>query len=977
MSESELTLGPYAMLRKIGAGGMGEVWLARDPRLERQVALKLLPPALRDDPERRQRLLREARAAAKLSHPNITAIHEVGEAEGRDYIAFEYVEGQTLEELVRERRLPLAELIDLALQLADALAYAHERGVIHRDLKASNVIVTPRGHPKLLDFGLAKLLGEEGASSARKDTTLTTAGVIFGTPQAMSPEQALGRPVDQRSDVFSFGSLLYEMACGQPAFRGGTVMEVMDAVIHAEPAEILRLRPDLPAELAGIVSRAMRKDPAERYPSFAGLVADLKHFKRRSESGLAPVARARRPLAPAVLVGVLGLGAALAWMLLGRGAHEPDRVPEGTPKGSIAVIGFELDGDSPWTPDGPGLERVLTSLVTTALAEAGGIDVASGSKVAACVRQAGPPDGGALDAAHAVEAARLAGVDLVLAGRVLARGERLSSTAELVDVASGKRLTALRREAESGQGLFALAAGLATDVRACLGLTRPGAPGIDLATERTDVPEAYRALVAGEQAIEEGRLTEACRHLERATGVDPAFAFAHARLGLAREWEGDLDGAVRAYQTALAHTERLPERWERLVRAAALRHEGDTPRAFAELTTLIDAGNAMPEAYSTLGELLTHDSRREDPLGAREAFLHALDLDPNLRLVLRPIVHHTLVLGDTRVLVDLLKRLRWQKAPPAGIAAVELGLDLARRDAAAVAARIEAAGREADDLEEYRWSLVALGRLDDLGTVLAARIPSSDSPGRFEQLDYEADLALRRGRLREAVRLDLEACACLGAPERVPRFSSRPTWTLLEAARTKLLLGEPLDEVCTLVERALELDPFGLRPLFWKIRWLAEAGRLAEAEAERKRMLGLAAQASGPVAQSWLRLASTLVSLAKGDLARARTDLAIPPPPGTASWTHLQLVHAWVAHAAGEVDAEVAAWQRALEAARGPTEVEHDLELHALYGLADAEERAGRSTEARTHGRELLSAWGASTEPGVALLEDARRRWGP
>src|SRR5262245_6579051 len=219
-------LGPYTLLSKIGAGGMGEVYLARDPRLERDVAIKLLPQALRGDPQRRLRFLREARAVAKLTHPHITAIHDVGESDGHDFIAFEYVDGRTLADLLAERRPSLEELVDLALPLADAIAYAHERGVLHRDIKPNNVMVTSRGQPKLLDFGLAKRLEEGDAAKGKQASMLTEEGVICGTPKAMSPEQALGHAVDARSDIFSFGSLLHEMATGRPAFAGATPMGV-------------------------------------------------------------------------------------------------------------------------------------------------------------------------------------------------------------------------------------------------------------------------------------------------------------------------------------------------------------------------------------------------------------------------------------------------------------------------------------------------------------------------------------------------------------------------------------------------------------------------------------------------------------------------------------------------------------------------------------------------------------------------------
>src|SRR5262245_40250379 len=338
------TLGAYSLARMLGAGGMGEVYLARDPRLERDVALKVLPEKLRNDPERRQRLLREARAVAKLAHPNITAIHEIGEAEGRDYIAFEYVEGRTLDELVRSRPLSLGELVDLALPLADALGYAHERGVIHRDLKAANVMVSSRGHPKLLDFGLAKVVREDDLAPRKQSTTLTLQGAIFGTPQAMSPEQALGRMVDARSDIFSFGSLLYEMAAGRPAFSGATPMEILDAVIHAEPRNLASVRADLPPEFAAIVAKALRKDPLERYQHMADLAADLRHFKRTTDSALVPPSSARSPR------GLLLAGAAAAALLLALvysrrlGRAELDGPPASAADlaaASVGVLGFE------------------------------------------------------------------------------------------------------------------------------------------------------------------------------------------------------------------------------------------------------------------------------------------------------------------------------------------------------------------------------------------------------------------------------------------------------------------------------------------------------------------------------------------------------------------------------------------------------------------------------------------------------------
>jgi serine/threonine protein kinase len=233
------TLGSYELIRLLGRGGMGEVFLARDPRLGREVALKVLPKELAESPRRRERFEREARAAAGLKHPNITTIHDMGEAEAEHFITFEYVEGQTLESLLARGPLPFERIFNLALAMAEALDYAHSKGVVHRDLKPSNVMVSDLGIPKILDFGLAKVMPEASASSeAPTVSKLTRDGVVLGTVAYMSPEQALGRDVDPRSDIFSFGSLLYEMLSGKPAFTGATTTEVLNAVLNHAPVPL-------------------------------------------------------------------------------------------------------------------------------------------------------------------------------------------------------------------------------------------------------------------------------------------------------------------------------------------------------------------------------------------------------------------------------------------------------------------------------------------------------------------------------------------------------------------------------------------------------------------------------------------------------------------------------------------------------------------------------------------------------------------
>jgi serine/threonine protein kinase len=282
----------YEVESQLGQGGMGVVYRARDTRLDRPVALKVLMSELTGDPERQQRFLREARAAAAVTHPAIAQIYDVDEADGITFIAMELVEGQTVRKLIEGRDLDLQSAVDIALQVSEGLARAHEAGIVHRDIKSDNIMVTRDGHAKILDFGLAKLLDPEPGSvdqdSARETLTKTRAGVVLGTISYMSPEQARGRAVDPRSDIFSLGIVLYEMVTGELPFHGASALDTLHAIAYEEIRPVTVVRKNLPGDVHRVVSRCLRKRPEDRYPSSESLAADLKILKRDIESGIQP-----------------------------------------------------------------------------------------------------------------------------------------------------------------------------------------------------------------------------------------------------------------------------------------------------------------------------------------------------------------------------------------------------------------------------------------------------------------------------------------------------------------------------------------------------------------------------------------------------------------------------------------------------------------------------------------------------------------
>jgi serine/threonine protein kinase/Tfp pilus assembly protein PilF len=959
----------YKILEKLGEGGMGIVYKAQDTKLDRIVALKFLPQHLTSDSVEKERFVQEAKAASALNHPNITTIYEIDEFEGQMFIAMEYCEGKTLKQVIEKEALSVKKGLDIGIQICEGLTIAHEKGIVHRDIKSANIMLTPRGQVKIMDFGLAKLKGA---------TKLTDTRSTLGTAAYMSPEQAQGEEVDQRSDIFSFGVVLYELLTGRLPFEGEHQAAIIYSIINEEPQPVARFNNQVSAKLEDIVFKALAKDKEERYQHIDDLLADLRREKKSLEyiktaqiPKEAVALKPKKKLLPFIVPASIVFIIALVFLVLKPFKFEI--VPEkkaAAEENTLAIMYFENLVDR---EDKERLGEIVTNLLITGLSESKYLNVVSSQRLYDILKLLGKEGVKVIDKNDASQVATKAGAKWMLLGNILQVEPQVILTSQLVEVESGRVLSSERITGEPGEKIFAIVDKLTVAVKKDLSLPaqaqKEETPKV--ADVTTHSPEAYRYYLEGVDYFYKVYYTEAEKSFRKALEYDSTFAMAYYWLAIIKT--GGEQKALVA--KAVQYSDRVSQKEKYYIKCLEAGTSGNQMQEIKALEKIIEQYPDEKEAYFMLATVYQVQLRKyEQAIGCLNK---AIAIDPLYKIAYNLLAYAYNDIGD-------FEKSIWAINKYISLAPDEANPYDTRADLYAYNGKLDQA------IESYKKALeikpdfyASLAKLGDMylfkkeytqaDSCFKALSSSSEKLYRSSGRLYLSLIPLYQGKFEDALKILDDGIAAdrmeqaEGAANAAKHLFKAQIY---EEKRNMILALEEAETVIEILKKVESGDPVNRRDYYAYL--LAQSGKIKEAE-EIAQTLKKDIEEKNQTMMYQYWLASGRIEQIKGNTNIAvnyleKVDKEAPTP--------LFVVRVLLSEAylgSGKIGEAVAELERALSRYDDSRVNSPIWAVKAYYLLGLAYEKSGWNAKAIEKYEEFLDIW-KNADPGIPEVQDAKER---
>jgi len=961
------TVSHYKILEKLGEGGMGVVYKAQDTKLDRIVALKFLPQHLTSDPVEKERFVHEAKAASALNHTNITTIYEIDEFEGQMFIVMEYCEGKTLKQIIEKETLSVRKVLDIGIQICEGLTIAHEKGIVHRDIKSENIMLTPRGQVKIMDFGLAKLKGA---------TKLTKTRSTLGTAAYMSPEQAQGEEVDQRSDIFSFGVVLYELLTGKLPFGGEHHAAIIYSIINEEPQSVVRYNNQVSADLERIVSKALVKEKEERYQHADELLADLRRERKSLEyvktKQIPPeVVPPKNKLFPFVVPASIIFIIALVFLVLKPFKFEivPER-KAAAEENTLAIMYFENLVDR---EDKKRLGEIVTNLLITGLSESQYLNVVSSQRLYDILKLLGKEGAKVIDKNVASQVATKAGAKWMLLGSILQVEPQVILTSQLVEVESGRVLSSERITGEPREKIFSMVDKLTVEVKKDLSLPAPAQKEEipKVADVTTHSPEAYRFYLEGVDYFYKIYYTEAENSFRKALEYDSTFAMAYYWLALIKTGEEQKALTAKAVQ----YSDKVSQKEKYYIKCLEAGISGNQAQEIKALEKIIERYPEEKEALFMLAAIYQLQLRKYEQ--AVDCLNKAIAIDPLYKIAYNLLAYAYNDMGDFEKSIWAINKyisLAPDEANPydsrADLYAYNGKLDQA----------IESYKKALEKKPDFYASLAKLGymylfkkeyiRADSCCKALSS---SKEKLYRSAGRVFLALIPLYQGKFEDAIKTLDDGIAA----DRMEQTEGEPNAGkyLLKAQiyEEKKNMSLALNEAqmgIEVLKKVAPSDPVNRRDYY--VYLLAESEKIKEAEEVALALKKDIEEKNKTLMYSyWLALGA--IELAKGDTNTAVTYLEKADKEASSPLFHVRVFLGQAYLESGKIGEAVAELEKALsrydEIRMGlPT-----LAVKAYYILGLAYEKSGWDKKAIEKYEEFLEIW-KDADPGIPEVQDAKER---